>query len=299
MEKRRLRSDIDSEIILTYVKMIRKQQPRIGTRKLYSLLQDVLESNGIKCGRDKLFALLRNNDLLVKRRRRRIHTTDSDHAFKKYPNLIKDYAPNGPEQIWVSDITYLSTKCGFAYLSLVTDQYSKRIMGHHISDTLEAKGPLKALKMAFINRTHPGSNLIHHSDRGIQYCCKDYIGLLERNGIVVSMSSKGNPYENAVAERVNGVLKSEFYLDRLFENHTQVRLIVKEVIKTYNTQRPHASCDYLTPEKAHVQYGKLKKRWQDYKPKKISQEVEPIREEVKRVLDQLTKRCAESALSAP
>ena len=290
MENRRQRSESDKEIILTYVKGVKKQQPRIGTRKVHAMLNAVLISNGITCGRDRLFDMLRANDLLVKRRRRRIKTTDSSHAFKKYPNVIKEYEPNGPEQIWVSDITYVRTKCGFAYVSLVTDQYSKRIMGYHISDTLEAYGPLKALKMALANRTHPESHLIHHSDQGIQYCCNEYIGLLERNGIVISMSSKGNPYENAVAERVNGILKSEFYLDGLFENHTHLRRCFKEVLNTYNTQRPHASCDYLTPQQAHTRKGTLRKRWKTYKPHRKSQNIEPKSEEVIRALDQLTNR---------
>ena len=288
-----MRGGIDEEMIRVYVKAIRKQQPRIGTRKLHSMLQEVFESNGIKLGRDKFFGVLRKNGLLVRRRRRRQKTTDSNHAFSKYPNLIGEYVPTGPEQIWVSDITYLSTKCGFVYLSLVTDQYSKRIMGYHVSATLEAFGPLKALKMALRNRCHPHSKLIHHSDRGIQYCCHEYIELLEHNDIQISMSAKGSPDENAVAERVNGVLKSEFYLDRVFEDHAQVCRVVKDTIGIYNTRRPHASCDYLTPQQAHTRSGELKKRWRDYKPRKKQGDLEPIGEEVKKVLAQLAPRSRE------
>lgn len=298
MEKRRLKASVDDEIVLVYVHEIRKQQPRLGTRKLYSMLGDVLKSNSIKMGRDNFFKLLRAHELLVKPRRRRIRTTDSNHMFWKYPNLIREYVPTGPEQIWVCDLTYLSTVNGFVYLSLVTDQYSKKIMGYYVSPTLETNGPLEALKMALKHRIHFGSKLIHHSDRGIQYCCGDYIAVLKKHGIQISMSAKGNPYENAVAERVNGILKSEFYLDRYFDNINQVRHIVKESILIYNTQRPHASCDYLTPDEAHECKGILKKRWKNYKPDKQFHEPEPIAEEVKKVLDQLLKKDQEMLIKS-
>lgn len=298
METRRVRKNVNDEILLVYVKEIRRQQPRIGTRKLYSMLHPIMESNSIKVGRDQLFALLRKQDLLVKRRRKHIRTTDSDHAFKKYPNLIKDYIPKGPEQIWAGDITYLSTEKGFVYLSLITDQYSKQIMGYHVHPTLETNGPLEALNMALKARCYKeSSKLIHHSDRGIQYCCEAYIKVLEGNGIQISMSSRGNPYENAIAERVNGILKSEFYLDRFFKDITQVKFVVEEVIKTYNTLRPNASCDYMTPQQAHEQKGILGKRWKSYKRKEILKDPEPIGDEVKKVLAQLMKK-NDTALTA-
>jgi putative transposase len=291
MENRHTRQTVNDEILLVYVKEIRRQQPRIGTRKLYSMVQPIMKSNAIKMGRDKFFALLRQKDLLVKKRRKHVRTTDSDHIFKKYPNLIEHYVPSGPEQIWVSDITYLSTDKGFVYLSLVTDQYSKVIMGYHVHPTLETNGPLKALRMALHARSYKEtSRLIHHSDRGIQYCCEEYTRTLEYNAIQISMSRRGNPYENAIAERVNGILKSEFYLDRVFKDIEQVRLVVDEVIKTYNTLRPHASCDYMTPKQAHEQQGVLKKRWKAYKHKGVLKELEPIGEEVKMVLAQLLKK---------
>lgn len=267
IEKRRIRSGIEEEIVLMYVRGIRASQPRLGTRKLYWLLKVVMKDNGIKMGRDKFFALLREHGLLVKPRRRRVRTTDSNHVYRKYPNLIKEYEPCKPEQIWSSDITYVSTEKGFVYVSLVTDQYSKKIMGYHVHATLETEGPLKALRMALRNRSHTKTRLIHHSDRGIQYCCGEYIGLLERNGIQISMSAPGNPYENAVAERVNGTIKMEFYLDGYFRNIEQVRKAVKEAVVLYNDHRPHLSCDYLTPKQAHQQHGKLKKRWRKYPPK--------------------------------
>jgi transposase InsO family protein len=250
-----------------YVKEFRKEQKRIGTRKLYAMLQDVIKSNHIKIGRDKFFRLLRRNNLLVQRRRRRVFTTNSNHACKKYPNVIWNNIADGPEQIWVSDITYLSTTRGFVYLSLVTDQYSKKIMGYHISSTLEVNGTLEALRMALKNRSHAASKLIHHSDRGLQYCCEEYIRVLEENHIQISMSMKGNPYENAVAERVNGILKTEFNLDRLFKSIAEAETAAEEAISVYNGKRPHSSCDYLTPQQAHERHGILKRHWKNYKPK--------------------------------
>lgn len=290
MEKRRTRENVNAEIVCMYVKEIRKKQPRIGVRKLYSMLKAVFISNGIKIGRDKLFKVLCKQGLLVKLRRKHIRTTDSQHIYTKYPNLIKEYVPSGPEQIWVSDITYLSTEHGFVYLSLVTDQYSKKIMGFHVHSTLEVNGPLKALKMALKARTHLNSKLIHHSDRGVQYCCHEYIVILQENAIQISMSARGNPYENAIAERVNGILKTEFYLDRYFKDIQQVTFVVRDTIEVYNTQRPHASCDYLTPQQAHMCSGIFDKRWKDYKRKERTKDLKPIGEEVKQVLEQLLKK---------
>jgi len=243
-----------------------------------------MKDNGIKMGRDKFFVLLREHGLLVKPRRRRVRTTDSNHVYRKYSNLIKEYEPCGPEQIWSSDITYVSKEKGFVYVSLVTDQYSKKIMGYHVHATLEAEGPLKALRMALKNRSHRETRLIHHSDRGIQYCSEEYIRLLERNGIQISMSALGNPYENAVSERVNGIVKTEFYLDDHFRNIGQVRKAIKEAVFLYNNHRPHASCDYLTPEQAHQRHGRLKKRWCKY-PSKVQPQT--ISEETRKALEQL------------
>ena len=273
---------------MTYVRSIRSSQPRIGTRKLHCMLGSVLKKNGIKIGRDKLFGLMKEHGLLVKPRRRKKITTDSNHTYRKYPNLIREYVPRGPEQIWASDITYVSTAQGFVYVSLVTDQYSKKIVGHHVHPTLESKGPLAALKMAMKKRCHHETTLIHHSDRGVQYCCEKYVNLLKRNKIHISMSAPGNPYENAVAERVNGILKNEFYLDCYFRNITQVRQMLKETVEVYNTARPHASCDYLTPEQAHQQYGILKKRWKRYKSIPIKHSIPEV---VMAALNQLTRKC--------
>jgi putative transposase len=290
MEHRRTAEHISNEIVLSYVREIRDKQPRIGTRKIYAMLKELLKTNDIKIGRDKLFKLLADHGLLVAKRKKYTKTTDSGHIFKKYPNLINEYVPSGPEQIWVSDITYLSTDSGFVYLSLVTDQYSKQIMGYHVHESLETNGPLKALRMALKNRIYPESKLIHHSDRGIQYCCYEYTEMLRSNNIQISMSSKGNPYENAVAERVNGILKSEYYLDRTFTDIIQVKKIASETIAIYNTLRPHSSCDYLTPVEAHQQNGILKKRWKDYKSKEKKSDLVPINEVVKEFIAQLLKK---------
>lgn len=284
LEKRSMRQAVDEALVLMYVRGIRASQPRLGTRKLYALLAVVIQENGIRMGRDKFFALLRGHGLLVEPRRRRTRTTDSNHAYRKYSNLIKGYEPYGPEQIWASDITYVSTEQGFAYVSLVTDQYSRKIMGYHVHETLNTEGPLRALRMALKSRDHRETRLIHHSDRGTQYCSGDYIELLKRNNIQISMSAPGNPYENAVAERVNGIIKSEFYIDGSFRTIAQVRQAVREAVSLYNTRRPHASCDYLTPEQAHQRQGKLKKRWRSYPSKSQPQ---PISEETRQAIEQL------------
>jgi transposase InsO family protein len=163
-------------------------------------------------------------------------------------------------------------------------------MGYHAEQTLETSGPLKALKMALKNRMHPDSLLIHHSDHGIQYCCHEYISVLESNQMQISMSARGNPYENATAERVNGILKYEFYFDRCFSNLVEVQLVVNDTVRVYNNLRPHASCDYLTPDQAHKRSGVLKKRWKNYKRDKKPKEMQPISEEVKLVLAQLLKK---------
>lgn len=283
-EKRETQQYIGDELVLTYVRGIRVKQPRLGTRKLYWLLKAVMKDNGIKMGRDKFFALLRAHDLLVKPRRRRVRTTDSNHVYRKYPNLIKGYEPSGPEQIWSSDITYVSTEKGFVYVSLVMDQYSKKIMGYHVHETLETEGPLQALRMALKNRRYPETHLIHHSDRGIQYCSEEYIRLLEHHGIQVSMSAPGNPYENALSERVNGTMKTEFYLNGYFSTIGQVRKALREAVELYNNQRPHASCDYLTPQQAHQQHGTLHKRWRTYSRKRQPQ---PVTQDTQKTVDQL------------
>ena len=237
--------------------------PRLGTRKLHYLLTDTLQKHDISIGRNKLFDLLAEYQLLVRRRKRkRINTTDSNHPFRKYPNLIRELQVLRPNHLWVSDITYISLVEGFCYLSLVTDAYSRKIVGYCLYATLKKEGPLRALRMALDNLPgKPEATLIHHSDRGLQYCCTDYITMLESKGMVISMTEKGDPYENAIAERVNGILKDEFALDKEYSSFETAHKAIEKAITTYNGFRPHASCNYLTPDVAHGQTGTIRSRW--------------------------------------
>ena len=237
--------------------------PRIGTRKLHYMLTETLQKHEISIGRDKLFDLLAEYGLLVRRRKRkRINTTDSNHPFRKYPNLIRELEVLRPNHLWVSDITYISLVESFCYLSLVTDAYSRKIVGYCLYPTLKKEGSLHALRMALDSWQGISQGiLIHHSDRGLQYCCSDYISLLESKNMGISMTEKGDPYENAIAERVNGILKSEFGLDSDFDNIENAKEAVQKAISTYNGLRPHASCNYMVPQQAHQQQGLLKSKW--------------------------------------
>jgi transposase InsO family protein len=257
------KDELRDAIIIKRVKEIREQMPRIGTRKLHYMLTEILLKHNISIGRNKLFDLLADYGLLVrKRKRRRAITTDSNHPFRKYNNLTVDLQVLGPNCLWVSDITYISLRDEFCYLSLVTDAYSRKIVGHCLYPTLKKEGPLKALNMALSGLPDkPQSPLIHHSDRGLQYCCAEYITMLESKSIAISMTQNGDPYENALAERVNGILKSEFNLYRNFENFEDATNAVVVAINTYNHLRPHSSCNYLVPEQAHRQQGLLISKW--------------------------------------
>jgi len=234
---------------------------RLGTRKLHYLIKPSLDKMGIRCGRDRLFAILKFEGLLVKKKRNYMRTTNSYHRFYKYPNLIKDIDINRAEQVWASDITYIRTKEGFMYLSLITDVYSKQVVGYQLSDNLKTINCISALKMAISSRKYPERSLIHHSDRGFQYCNPDYIETLESNNIGISMTTKHDPYENAVAERINGTLKNEFDLvDRLPDQKHAEREINK-TIWIYNHLRPHDSCNKLTPIQAHEKESYKLKKW--------------------------------------
>lgn len=265
-------SRLDNEIlrdavILRHVRELRSQMPRIGTRKLHYLLAQQLLAHNVSLGRDKLFDILAEYGLLVRRRKRRkALTTNSDHPFRKYPNLVKGMEIRRAGQLWVSDITYISLKEKYCYLSLVTDAYSRRIMGYCLWPSLKKEGPMNALAKAISERT-TGHDLIHHSDRGLQYCCADYIEKLNTERIGISMTEKGDPYENALAERVNGILKTEFNLGRKFDNFEQASAAVTYAIHVYNTLRPHSSINYLTPEQAQQSQGQLTPRWKTRKQK--------------------------------
>ena len=258
---------LSTVIILKLVEEIRQTLPRVGVRKLLYMLLPLLKEHNIKIGRDKLYDLLRQQGLMLRYRRRRPYTTDSGHPYKKYPNLIRDLVLTRTEQLWVSDITYLRLTQGFCYLSIVTDAYSRKIVGYQVHPTLASEGAIRALVMA-INKLRRKQPLIHHSDRGVQYCCADYVQLLEHCKIKISMTENGDPYENAIAERVNGILKGEFGLSKKFTSIEQAIETTDQAIKAYNYKRPHASCNYLTPGDAHQYNGILRKRWKQKSSKK-------------------------------
>jgi len=236
------------------------------------MIKNDLKSLNIKIGRDVLFNFLRAEHLLIKPKRNFIRTTNSQHWMRKYPNLTKNMTLNGPEELWVSDITYIKTAQGHAYLSLVTDAYSKKIMGYELLDNLSTEGPLNALKSALKNRKY-SHNLIHHSDRGLQYCSSDYTQLLRENNLAISMTENGDPYENSVAERINGILKYEFLLIEGFKDHIQALQAIKESIGIYNECRPHLSCQMLTPNAAHLQKDIQAKKWKKKTSKVFTSEV--------------------------
>jgi len=249
------------DIILAKVLEVREELPRIGTLKLHHMLTPVFRSHNMKVGRDYMFDLLGEYGLLVRARRRRPVTTNSRHWMHKYPNLIRGLEPTRPEQLWVSDITYVRLKGQWAYLSLITDGYSKQIMGYALRTDLSAQGCLDALKMAFLHRRFPESELMHHSDRGSQYCSKEYVELLLSHKVAISMTENGDPLENAVAERVNGTIKNEFDRGLPLAGIEETRKRVTKSIEAYNNLRPHLSIDMKTPKEAHRLQGPIRKRW--------------------------------------
>lgn len=244
--KRRKKKEFESLKVVELVKEERKYQPRVGTRKLNETLRKLFIQENLKVGRDRLFEILRERDMLVKRKKYSCKTTDSYHRFYKYNNLIKNMKVIAPNQVWVSDITYIRTISGFCYLALITDMYSRKIVGYDISDSLELAGCLRALKRAK-RAARPAVGLIHHSDRGIQYCSNQYVELLKRNQIQISMTEENHCYENALAERVNGILKDEFYLDQCFSSKEHAMIATKNAIEIYNSKRLHLSLGYKTP----------------------------------------------------
>lgn len=262
-------NEINKDKIMELVLQKRQRMPRLGTRKLHYLLKDELKREGIKMGRDKFFELLGTTDMLVKRRRSYTRTTNSKHWMMKYPNLIKELDINRADQVWVSDITYIRTSEGFYYLSLVTDAYSKKILAYRLSKTLESYQTEEALLMAIKSRRGT-EKLIHHSDRGIQYCSKNYVKLLNKHNIGISMTDDGNVYENAIAERVNGILKEEFGVGEILYSFEQANKLIRKAIKIYNNERPHLSCSMMTPDKAHSASVSLTKMWKSYQRKSFN-----------------------------
>lgn len=228
----------------------RRYQPRIGGKKLYKLLKVDLAKLQGSIGRDKFFDILRKHGLLVKRRKKYVTTTDSWHRFHKYKNKLKEKLLTGPNQAYASDITYLRTREGFVYLFLQTDVWSRLITGWDLSESLALDGAIRALKMTIKQCLKP-EGVIHHSDRGIQYCCNEYVEILNRHKMEISMTEENHCYENAMAERVNGILKQEFLLDEEFANKALALKAVKEAIESYNTRRPHWSLNLCTPQQIH------------------------------------------------
>jgi len=247
--KYKYRADKRKEVeqhIVAIVKRRRKSLPREGVRKLMKSLSQDFEKQQLKIGRDTLFNVLREHKMLTLRKKYSARTTNSYHRFYKYNNSIKDLKVNRSNQVWVSDITYIRTVKGFCYLALITDMHSRKIVGYDLSDSLELKGCVRALNKA-IYQAKNIKGLIHHSDRGIQYCSNVYTQILRRKKIGISMTEENHCYENAMAERVNGILKDEFYLDQVFTNKEHAKRAAKNAIKLYNEIRLHLSLDYQTP----------------------------------------------------
>lgn len=261
---------IEHEIIIRRVKEIRQNHPVLGGRKLYALLQPDLLQHQIKLGRDGLFDLLATHSLLIRRKRRRAVTTHSNHWYRKYPNLIKELEPASANKLWVSDITYWRTPFGFLYISFITDAYSHKIVGYHLADNLEAVNNVKALQMALKDLTGKTDDLIHHSDRGIQYCCMEYVNLLKDNHVKISMTESGDPLENPIAERINGIIKEEYLKHNIVLNKSMAYEVLSKSIQLYNNERPHLSTNLMTPKQAHQLNGKLNKQWKNYYHKKTS-----------------------------
>ncbi len=252
-----------SEVLLQMIAKERKRMPRLGGRKLYFKICPQLPEE-LQIGRDKFFDFLRQNNLLVRRNRYRAITTMSSHWLRKYPNLIKDFIPTEAHQLWVSDITYVETTEGFVYLFLITDAYSRKIVGWSVSKNLEAKNAVAALYMALSQLPAGVTNLIHHSDRGVQYCSGKYVKVLNRHGVSISMTENGDPLENAVTERINGILKTEWINEMKLKSLKDAMFQVRSIIDIYNSESPHSSIEMLTPEQAHLKTGPLKRLWKNY-----------------------------------
>jgi putative transposase len=241
----------------------KKVGPKSGGIKLYKELKPNMTNQEINIGRDKFYRFLRQYNLLVPKRRNYHTTTNSNHLFRKYKNIVKDKVPTRPEQLWVCDITYVKTENGHNYLALVTDAYSKQIMGYNLDNHMKTSLCTKALAMAIKNRKYPNEKLIHHSDRGFQYCNPKYTEFAEENGITMSMTEQYDPYENAVAERVNRTLKYEYGLKNTLKNSEIARKLTDEAIFIYNNLRTHFSLDLRKPAEVHsnpnIQYKSYRK----------------------------------------
>jgi putative transposase len=249
--------------IIQQVLRIRKQQPRCGGRKLLIMLQPFFRHQNISMGRDRFFELLAKNKLLVRKRKRSVHTTNSKHFFYRYPNLIKGFTPLHAHELWVADITYIPVaEERFAYLYLITDGYSRKIVGFHLSDNMRVGSAVIALEKA-LEQKPPDAIVIHHSDRGMQYCSTEYVKLLQQHHALISMTANGDPYENALAERVNGILKTELIASS-YPSLKEASIHIARCITIYNYRRVHSSINYQIPHLVHSQKGPQDKRWKNY-----------------------------------
>lgn len=266
-------TSVKEAVIVGLIKKKREIWKRGSGRNMHQCLQKEFKHHGIKIGRDKFFEVLRNNHLLMKSKRFRTKTTCSYHHFNRYKNLIENTAPARANEVWVADITYLWLKPQdkFCYLSVITDLYSRKIVGHCVHESLSVKGCIDALKMALKNRKDKTCSLIHHSDRGVQYCCHAYVKLLQKQQIKISMTQTGDPLENAVAERIHKTIKEEFTDDRQinFCNIDEAKTEIKKFIEFYNKKRPHRSVQWLTPNEAHLCTGVLRRVWKTYRSKAL------------------------------
>jgi transposase InsO family protein len=250
--RRRQRQDreVDADLVLQLVREERRQQPRLGGRKLLHLINDRLRSCGVKIGRDRFFRLLAANDLLIEHKPGKPKTTNSRHSLPVFHNLVGNVKPTAPNQVWVSDLTYIRTREGFVFASLTTDMFSRKIVGYFIGDTLEAEGCLNALNRA-LKELPTDAHPIHHSDRGTQYCCHLFVNRLQERGLPISMTEKAHCYENALAERVNGILKQEYEMDSTFSSKEAAQAAFEQSVWLYNQRRPHMSLNYRVPEEVH------------------------------------------------
>lgn len=249
-------------LILQQIDSIRKHQPRCGGRKLYIMLQSFFTEHHINIGRDKFFELLKRNKLLVRKTKRNVYTTMSKHHYHRYANLIKDFTPLKAHELWVSDITYIPIKERFGYLFLITDAYSRKIVGYHVSDDMKVSSAVVALKQALAQKPRE-TIVIHHSDRGIQYCSNEYVSLLNEHHAIISMTNNGDPLENAIAERVNGILKTEL-IGNSYSDIESASIHISRCITIYNYRRRHSSLNWQIPADVHEQKGPQIRRWKNY-----------------------------------
>lgn len=279
-KKKHFEKDTIKHLILDFVRLERALSPRIGGYKLFLMAKAQFKED-FRMGRDAFYSLLDQYNLKLRQKKRSIRTTDSTHNYKKYPNIIKSIILTKCNQVWVSDITYIRTSTGFIYLSLITDLYSRRIVGWILAPRLKYIYTEQALRQAIEQADTDLSGLIHHSDRGLQYCYPAYINILNENGIRVSMTETSDPKDNAVAERVNGILKQEWLNDIEFKDIEEAERLLREKIAYYNDRRPHSSVNYLTPNQAHKHEGEIPRRWVSSKKRYIEKQKAKKEEENK------------------